>query len=164
MDVSYLVETAKEMKGCEEGIMQLERSRSVKDLIECFYDNIDYCLANNYPSKEYLLLYQDQLRSEGIYIDDNVVLCNPTRLVLIGDCKVALKLNNWAVCRAYTVGSSRLDIESDSYAITMVDALENSIVKAIANKPSRVIVNLYGNAKSEGASRTIKKNRRTYEL
>lgn len=164
MDVSYLVETAKEMKGCEKGIEQLKRSKNVKDLIECFYENIDYCLANNYPSKDVLLQYQDELRTNGIYIDENATLSNPARLVLIGNCKVTLKLNNWAVCRAYTTGKSQLEIESNSYAITMVDALDNSIVRATVNKPSRVIVNLYGNSLSEGASRTILKNKKTYEL
>jgi len=46
----------------------------------------------------------------------------------------------------------------------MADALGESKVKAIVNEPSKVIVNIYGNAQAEGATRVVLKEKETYDL
>lgn len=163
-EINFLIKEARKNKGCGSGLQQLKNCTNVKDLIECFYDNIDYCIAKKFPSMEFMLQYRDDLKRSGIYIDDDVTIHNPTRLVLIGNCNVTVRMTNWAVCRAYVNGTSKLNIETSRYALIMADALGDSKVKAIVNEPSRVIVNIYGNAQSEGASRTVLKEMETYEL
>jgi len=164
MKLTYLIAEAEALKGCEEGIEVLKECKSIKDVIEGFYDYKDFCIARKFPTKEFLMQYRDEFREAGIYVDEEITLYNPQKLVLIGNCNVSVKLTNWAVCRAYVSGNSRLRVETSGYAVIMVDALDESEVKAKIYDPSRVIVNLYGNAKSEGASRTVLKKKKTYEL
>lgn len=163
-EINFLLKEARKYKGCDPGLQQLKNCANVKDLIACFYDNIDYCLAKKFPSMELMLQYRDDLKRSGIYIDDDVTIHNPTRLVLLGNCNVTVRMTNWAVCRAYVAGTSRLNVETSSCAVIMADALDESKVKAIVNEPSKVIVNVYGNAEAEGATRTVLKDRETYEL
>lgn len=163
-EINFLVKEARKNKGCGKGLQQLRNCTNVKDLIECFYDNIDYCLAKSFPSVDFLEQYRADLKKAGVYIDEDVTIHNPKRLVLIGNCNVTVKLTNWAVCRAYVTGTSRLNVETSAYAIMMADALGESKVKAIVNDPSKVIVNIYGNAQAEGATRVVLKEKETYDL
>lgn len=164
IQVEELVKQAKKLKGCREGVKQLKNSKTIQELINCLYDNIDYCIAKRFPSKEELLRIDANIRrASGVFVDDHVTIDNPKRLFLI-DSKVDVRFNSYNVCRAYVTGNSELNINSSGRAITMIDALGDSKVKAIVNEPSQVSVYLYGNAKSEGASKTTVKDQETYEL
>ena len=164
IQVEELVKKAKRLKGCKEGIQQLKNSKTIQELINCLYDNIDYCIAKGFPAKEELLKVDANIRrASGVFVDEHVTIDNPKRLFLI-DSKVDVRFNGYNVCRAYVIGNSELNINSSGRAISMIDALGDSKVKAIVNEPSQVIVYLYGNAQSDGASKTTVKDQETYEL
>lgn len=164
IQVEELVKQAKRLKGCREGVKQLKNSKTIQELINCLYDNIDYCIAKGFPSKEEILKVDANIRrASGVFVDDHVTIDNPKWLLLI-DSKVDVRFNGYNVCRAYVTGNSELNINSSGRAISMIDALGESKVQVVVNDPSQVSVYLYGNAQSDGASKTIVKDLETYEL
>lgn len=165
IQVEELAKQAKKLKGCKKGINQLKNCKTVHEMFDCLYDYIDYCIAKEFPSNETLLKYdKSTLHAAGIYIDERLTISSPRRLLLINsDAKV--QVGGYDVCRIYATGSSKITVESGQRAVTMIDALGDSEVNVVvANEPSRVIVNLYGNAKSEGATVTNVTGLETYEL
>lgn len=164
IQVEELVKKAKKLKGCREGIEQLKNCKTVQEQMNCLYDYIDYCIVKGFPPKEVLLRIDSNIRrAYGVFIDEHVSIDNPKRLYLI-DSRVDVRFNSYNVCRAYVTGNSELNINSSGRAIAMIDALGVSKVQSVVNDPSRVTVNLYGNAQSEGASKTEAKNQETYDL
>lgn len=164
INIEELVKQAKRLKGCKKGVASLKQCKNEKDLMECFYDYIDYCIAKGFPTKDELFAVPKNIRhAAGIYVYESLSVHNPVRMVLI-DSTVHVSTGGYNVCRAYVVGNSRLNVESSGNAVTMIDALGESDVKVVANDPSRVIANLYGNAKCEGATKVNVKELETYEL
>lgn len=167
IQVEELVKKAKRLKGCKKGVEQLKSCKTIQEMINCLYDNIDYCIAKGFPSKDELQKLDKGIRhAAGIYIDENITIRDPKRLLLINS-NVSVIVGSYNVCRAYLVGKSTIAIESSGCAITMIDALGDSSISVKANEPSKVIASLYANAKielNEGAVKVIQKDQETYEL
>lgn len=164
INIEGLAKQAKKLKGCKDGLARLRQCKNEKDLIECFYDYIDYCIAKGFPTKDELLSVPKNIRYAAcIYVNESLSVHNPGRIVLI-DSAVHVSMGGYNVCRAYVVGNSRLHVESSGNSVIMIDALGESDVKVVANDPSRVIVNLYGNAKCDGATKVNAMELETYEL
>lgn len=162
MDITNLMTQAKAINGCKEGLNQLLESKNVDDLIQCFFDRIDYCLSKNFPSLKYLKHHREDLRIAGVYIDEDIKLHNESKVVLLGECYAQFTLTGWATSRVYVKGKSKLHIYAKDNVVTIVDALDDSEIIVEESENSRVIVNLYGNAKCTGAAEIIQKNKVTY--
>lgn len=162
MDITNLMTQAKAINGCKEGLNQLLESKNVDDLIQCFYDRIDYCLSKNFPSLTYLKHHREDLRIAGVYIDEDIKLHNESKVVLLGACNALLTLTQYAVSRVYVKGKSKLHLYAKDNVVTIVDALDDSNIIVEESDKARVIVNLYGKAKCTGASQINKKNKLTY--
>ena len=167
IQIEQLVKKAKKLKGCEKGVEQLKNCKNANDLMACLYDNIDYCIAKGFPSKDDLLKMDASFRHAlGIYVNEHITIDNPGKLFLV-DSKVSVRMSGYNVCRAYVTGNSELSINSSGYAYSMIDALGESEVDVKLNDPSQVYVNLYGNAKvrtKEGRVKIIQKELETYDL
>lgn len=167
MELTYLITEAEILNGCDVGMEQLRNARDVNDLIQCYYDRIDYCLANNFPDNEFLLQYRDELRNAGVFIDEKISIENRDKLVLLGNSECNLTIGKWAVSRAYVKHNAKLLIKAEDSSIIMIDALDDAVITVEESGNARVIVNLYANSKCEALSgnpRIIQKNRFTYEL
>lgn len=167
MNTTYLIGKAKELNGCSDGISQLKACTTVDDLIRCYFDRIDYCLANDFPSNKYLSKYEKELKEAGVYIDSKVNLKNDKKIVLLGNSECSLILNDWTVCRVYVKHTSKIQVKASGNSIVIIDALDNSFVEIEQTENARVYVNLYANAKCEiknGDAIVTNKDRFTYEL
>lgn len=167
MELTYLITEAEILNGCDGGMEQLRNAKDVNDLIQCYYDRIDYCLANNFPDNEFLLQYRDELRNAGVFIDEKASVDSRPRLVFLGQSECNLSIDKYAVSRAYVKHQSKLHVRASGSSVIMIDALDNAIIDVEESENARVIVNLYANSKCEvlsGNPRIIQKNRFTYEL
>lgn len=167
MELTYLITEAEALKGCDSGMSQLRSAKNVDDLIQCFYDRIDYCLANNFPRKNFLLQYQNELRNAGVFIDEKANLESRPRLVFLGKSECVLSLDKYTVSRVYVKHQSKLHVRASGNSIIMIDALDDTEITVHINQNARVIVNLYANAECHviaGNPRIIHKSRFTYEL
>lgn len=163
-----LIKGAVRAQGCAEGLAQLDGAMSKKDMVQCFMDHIDFCLARNFPDKEYLKVhFRRELSEKGIYIDEQVELHN-TAAVLLGDCRGELAADGYSVCRVYAKHTSELIVGAEDHAFVMVDALDDAVVRVDCRDKARVVVNVYARAKviadGDGSIKIIHKKKETYDL
>ena len=96
MDKRELVRQAKKMKGCNPGLLQLKESKSIEELIKCYYDRIDFCMAHNFPSNEYIKRFGNDAERMGIYVDKKWRLKNPNTGVLLGRCDIEAEYSGFS--------------------------------------------------------------------
>jgi len=57
------------VQGCADGMAQLAAAGDKEEMLQCYWDRIDFCLAKNFPTKEYLKEHFDgMLHERGIYM------------------------------------------------------------------------------------------------
>lgn len=167
MKLTYLLTEAEALNGCGPGMEQLRSAKDVNDLIQCFYDRIDYCLANNFPDNEFLMQYREELRDAGVFIDEKANIGSRPRLVFLGQSECILSIDKYAVSRVYAKHDSILKVKASNNSVIMIDALDNAVIEVEQSDNARVIVNMYADSKclaTSGNPRIIHKNRFTYEL
>lgn len=163
-----LADGAIKMHGCKDGVKQIGTASSKMEMLDCFFDRIDFCLARNYPHKDSLKAnFGDLARQRGIYIDEQAQLHN-THAVLLGDCDVHLHADAYSVCRLHVKHNSRLTIHATGHAFVMVDTLDNCTVNIICEEDAKVAAFMYADStihwNGHGTVKIIHKNRTTYEL
>lgn len=163
-----LVNNAAFAGGCIDGISQLNNSLSKQDMLQVFWDRIDFCLAKNFPDKDFLKEnFTGELEAKGIYIDRNVELPEGSS-VLLGNGHASLLADGYKVCRLYAKHTTNLVISASGNAFVMVDALDSALVTINCDGDARVVVCLYASALAtsygSGQVKIIRKNRETYEL
>lgn len=163
-----LIDGAIRMQGCADGLAQLDGAWTKEELVQCFIDRIDFCLARNFPDKTYLKKHFGQeLAARHIYIDEVVELHN-TGCVLLGDCRSVLTADAYAVCRMYVKHNGKLEIKAAEHAFVMVDALDDAEIRVDCRDKATVVVNLYARAgactEGDGAVKIIHKKKETYDL
>lgn len=163
-----LIKGAVRAYGCAEGLAQLDGALDKGEIMQCFIDRIDFCLARNFPDKEYLKRhFRAELPEKGIYVDEEVALHNAFA-VLLGECRGRMVADGYAVCRLYVKHTSRLEIEAGGNAFVMADVLDDAQVHISCRDKARVVVNLYARAQAvageEGQVKIIHKHKETYDL
>ena len=138
-------------------------------MIDMYLAGIDFCLANDYPSNDFIRTYfKGDMEPLGVYLDDSIHLTNPKKCVALGNTKGDIEINSYGVSEIYLKNSSKLTIIARDYAFVMVDAFDNSTVDVWAYSWAKVCVNRYGNAKiisrklELSAIKIIEKHRKTY--
>lgn len=164
MELNYLIEEVSKIDRCDEGMEQLRACKNMKKLVECFFDRIDFCLANDFPSREYFERNRGELREHGVFIDEKSSMNSLGKMAFLGRSRSIVTAKEWAISRVYVKHDSRVKIVAKDYAIVMVDALDNAEIVVEESKYGKVIVNLYGDATSGKAYRIIQKNRETYDI
>ena len=87
------------VQGCADGMAQLAAAGDKEEMLQCYWDRIDFCLAKNFPTKEYLKEHFDgMLHERGIYIDERVEIAGGNA-VLLGACEAECGVEKYAVSR-----------------------------------------------------------------
>lgn len=164
-----LVLGALSFSGCADGMEQIRNASSKVDMVQCFLDRIDFCLAKDFPDKGFLKRnFENELRDRNIYIDEVLSLTNIRKSVLMGNCNTTLAFNKYEVGKVFAKHKTQLIVKAYDHARVMVDALDDSIISVECSGNAKVVVNLYARASvSSAIGNTIKivrKNLLTYEL
>ena len=155
-------------QGCADGVAQLGVAMGKEEMLQCFIDRVDFCLAKDFPSKEYLKEhFGEMLHKKGIYADERVEI-KGGNAILLGNCDVLCDAGEYAVSRLYAKHGTRLEVWARDNAFVMVDALDNAVVEVHCKDEAKVLVNLYARAEatSEGSGYTkiVHKHKETYDL
>lgn len=165
MKLNHILAEAKTAKGCKDGIKQLKACKTIHDYIECYFDCIDFCLAENVPSiTTFKEINCTEIESAGIFVDKRLLMKNPKRLVLLGKSDFEIEYSDYAVSRIYVKHETTLHIKASGNAYVMVDALDNTQVRVETTDNAKVVVNLYSKAECSGNAKVIQRNRETYDL
>jgi len=134
---------------CKEWAAMLPNA-DINQLLKMYIDGIDFCLSNDFPSKEFLKdKAGDLLPDYGIFVDENVSLRNPEKTVLLGSCGAVVLFCDYVVSQVFIKHASTASIDVTDNAFVVIDLFDDSILNIQAWGNSKVLVNVYGNAKVE---------------
>lgn len=164
MKLTYLITEADIYKGCKDGMAQLRACESMEDMVNCYYDRIDFCLANNFPDNDFFEEHSEELKPFGIYHNAKEKINSARRLVILGDSDIDINVERWGFSRIYVKGNSKVRITARPNSIVMVDALDSAEITVNKSTSARVKVFLYDKAKCTGKSEITHTNKKTYDL
>lgn len=115
------------------------------ELCEKYVRGIDFCIKNDYPSKEYMKYYFDGvMQNHGIYVDDKINLINPKMLVLNGKTNGDISLDGFSVSTMYVRHDSDVVINANGYSKVFVSIYDNAKVHIIQKDNANVYVYCHG--------------------
>lgn len=155
--------------GCTDGVSQLGEAVNKKETLRVFWDRIDFCLAKDFPAKDFLKdNFGEVLEKMSVYIDRDVVLPPDGNAVLPGKGCAVLHAGKYTVSRLYVKHDMALTVRASDHAFVMVDALDDTKVEVFCEGEARVVVNLYARATAgfsgDGLVKIISKNKEIYDL
>lgn len=153
--------TQAQLKGiCNLGLNRILASNDKESLLRYFIEGLDFCLAEDFPNKEYLKQEGGSLLPKyGIHIDENCTLINRDRIILLGECEASIACNSYAISDLFIKHNSKAKVYTSDHAFMRIDCFDNSEVFIHAEGNAKVFVNVFGKAivtyLSEGKS-TVK--------
>lgn len=150
-DISLSVELrsmARKLNLCDKWFGEWKDDTNEQDLIDKYFKGLDFCLIHHYPSNEYITSHfeRDLLRENGILVDDNYSLLNPSNAILLGLSKSTIRVNarNHAVIHVRDNASVKVVAKNNAFVI--VHAMDNATVHAEGFDAARLVV--FRNSKS----------------
>lgn len=149
---------------CESGLGVFLGTKSNDEIVSLFWDYIDFCLAMNFPSCEFISQNIEIANRHNMYVNHKNALENIRKGAFLGESICSVVFMDFAVSRVYVKHNSKINIKATGNAFVMVDALDDSDVIVDIADNARVLVNLYSKATCTGATKIIQKHLETYEL
>lgn len=117
-----------------------------EELVNKYIKGQDFCIENNFPSNEIIKKYFGEIaESEGVFTDNNHVdLHNPPVVILNGNCKADILLNEFHTCDIYIKHNSQANIMVEENAKVFVRMYHNSSVTISSNGYSQSFVYKHG--------------------
>jgi hypothetical protein len=131
------------IKLCGKGLFDLEKVKDIPTAINYFFSNIDFCLNNDFPNKEYFKKFEG-LQSYGVYSDEEIMTKNRKEMIAFGSCTGEIEYTDYSVCRLFVKDASKLIIKASGNAFVMIDVFDNSEIEVSAIDSSRVKIHKYG--------------------
>lgn len=125
---------------CEQHTKAWDKNWNVKELLEYYKTNPNWCLERHFPSKEILEKYQDN--SMGIYVGKTIPMRATERCYIFIDCMMGIITN--AVTRFYFGLNSRASIVVEDGGDLAVDVYDNTELKIELRGSARCTVYQYG--------------------
>lgn len=138
----YLKEKAVELGLCQDWQNQWKQDWSQKKMINKFYEGIDFCLKNNFPSDDFIRSYFPPkiLHDNGVYINDAYSGLNHTCSIIKKNSVITLRYNASNVGTVYVTDSSKLNLTAKNRSYIIVHALDDAIVTAQAFDDAKIVV------------------------
>ena len=93
-----LAKQAQRLNVCTEWHSELINLSDKKALIKMYLKGIDFCLANNYPSNEFIRAnFKGMMEEFGVFLDDRIDLRNPEKCVALGNTKGCVEIDSFGV-------------------------------------------------------------------
>lgn len=134
---------AKELRMCDKVHKAwYGRELSVDELFDLYYQNLDFCTDNRWPSNEEAkeLFTREELRSHGVVIDETWSLLNPTHSIYLGSAQGCIRYNSFCVGRTTIMGSSSCDISVKGHAIVTIHVYDKANIRVFVEKNAKVII------------------------
>lgn len=137
-----LKKKAIELGLCKQWQSKWEQDWPQEKLIEKYYEGIDFCLRNNFPSDDFIQAHipQNFLRANGFYINDIRSGLNHTYSIIKKESIVTLRYNASNIGTVYVTDYSELNLTAKNRSFVIVHALGNAIITAHATDNAKITV------------------------
>jgi len=79
-----LAKQAKRLNICQEWYDKLKMITDMNGLADMYLNGIDFCLANDFPSIEFIRSnFKGKMEQFGVFLDDSINLTNPMKCVAL---------------------------------------------------------------------------------
>lgn len=113
---------AESLKACKKGLRDLPSTP--QGLIERWKQNLDFALANDFPSLDFIKANFDAqlLHDNQIYVDEHLNLSDAPNgvYVLNGECSGTIHFREWAAATVYVRHNSKINIIAEDFAKVFV--------------------------------------------
>jgi hypothetical protein len=164
-----LAKEAKKKGICEPWYKELKTLEDKRAMVRMYLKGIDFCLANDYPSNDYIRQnFGDMMNEFGVFLDDNIDLVDVPKCVALGATKGRVEIDKFSVSEIFIKHESALNVVAKDNAFVMIDVFDNAVVMVYAQDNAKVCVNKYGNAtihsNNTGSAmvKVIEKHKKTY--
>lgn len=128
MSMNNILEEAIKAGACEEhGLELIRKAKNIDELINILKtpQGIEFCMKNDFPSKDLLKQYKLELRKHNILIEGVNHLKNPQLVILFGG-RVHINNEGYNVCEIHAKDNSIIDLVGKGYSITSLDLYESA--------------------------------------
>ena len=104
--------SARKLGLCDEWYNAWSESSTQQELINKYLRGIDFALANNWPSNDFIKenFDKDLLLKNGILVNGVYSFLNPRTCVVLGDSQAKIRLNGNTISVIYVRGTSDVDV------------------------------------------------------
>ncbi len=99
-------------------------------MIERYKEGIDFCLANDFPSVEYIKSHfsKEDLRKGGLFMDDKRSVLNEKMIVVRGSSDITARYNGDTVAEVYITDSATLKVYAKNHCHVILHIIGNAQV------------------------------------
>lgn len=150
-----LKEQAKELGACEKGLKNFEHLGE-QDLINRYIHFVDFAIANNFPSNDFIRKNFDQtlLEHNNIYVDAKFERRNARQVVIVqGKSNGVLLYDGMTSADVYVRHYSEVTIDCNRLSKVFISVYDRAKVNVIQHDGASVYVYLHGGnceVKAEG--------------
>ena len=120
-------------------------NKTPQELIEMYKRGIDFGIANQYPSNEYIKANFDRelLNRNLVFVDEDIDLTDAPSGVYIlnGECSGTIHIAPWSVATLYLRHYSNVQIEAGDFARVFIRLYDNS--DATVSAAENAIIKVY---------------------
>lgn len=115
---------------------------------EKFFKGIDFFILNRFISNDKFkeLFSVDELRKNGVLVDDKYSLVNPEHAIMVGNSQSTLRFNQYQVSTLYIIDNSQAKIEAKNNSFVMVHLFDTAQVEIKQTDNAKVVVLLHSNS------------------
>jgi hypothetical protein len=140
-----LAKDAKTKGICREWHDKLKSLEDKKAMVEMYLNGIDFCLANNYPSNDFILAnFADVAPQMGVFVDADISVGNKPKCVALGATFGKVTTDGFNVSEVFAKHTSEIEIVAKDNAFVMVDVFDEAQIVVHAYDRAKVCVNIYG--------------------
>jgi hypothetical protein len=102
-----------------------------RKMIERYKEGIDFCLANDFPSVEYIKSHfsKEELRKGGLFMDDKHSVLNAKMIVVRGRSDITARYNGNTVAEVYITDVSKLRLYAKNHCHVVLHILGDAQVE-----------------------------------
>lgn len=115
---------------------------SKKELVEKYFEGIDFCIMHGYPSRDFIKRYfdRDMLRRSGVYVDDRYSNMNQRNVAGMGSSQLTLRYSGLKSGRMWIMDDTCLHLITHNFAFVLVHVFDRAQVKVENHDKSRVAI------------------------
>lgn len=163
-----LARQAKKHGICDSWYKELIEAGDTDKLIDMYLRGIDFCLSNEFPTNEFIKNnFAGKAEEHGIFVDQEITVKNPRRVVALGASHGTLLLEEYNACELFIKHKSAVELFITGNGWAMVDLFDNARLVIHASGDAKVFVNRYGGevtykAGEKSLVKIREKNKKTY--
>lgn len=144
--VKDLFAMAKKVRACKPEIVALGKASDDATLYELYWDNVLFCVANNFPAPDWIKRNMHDAAQHGLLIGGSVDSL-PDKAVLLKGAKASVVKDEFQHGRYWLRQKSSIAIDASDNSLVVVDLYDDSKAKITARGNALVKVFVYGTNK-----------------